>query len=151
ACRQPHPLIREVGHARPLTLTKSLLARRHCRAQHPDMRNLVRLFRSALAPLLAAALLVLSLPTFAGDAKADAALDTLFAQLRIAPNAETAQKIDQEIWAVWTTPSDPELARRMREVLVARGTGNLAAALRLLDGMVADFPDYAEGWNQRAT
>jgi tetratricopeptide (TPR) repeat protein len=115
------------------------------------MRTLVRLFRSALAPLLAAALLVLSLPALAEDAKADAALDQLFAQLRVAPDPMAAHQIDQAIWAVWTNPSDPTLNARMREVLLARGTGNIARALRLADQLVLDYPDYAEGWNQRAT
>lgn len=116
------------------------------------MRTLVRLLRSALAPLLAAALLLaLSLPVAAEDARADAALDQLFAQLRIAPDPATAHEIDQAIWAVWTNPSDPALNARMREALLARGTGNIAEALRLLDKLVVDFPDYAEGWNQRAT
>jgi tetratricopeptide (TPR) repeat protein len=115
------------------------------------MRTLVRLLRSVLAPLLAAALLALSLPVAAEDAKADAALDQLFAQLRIAPDPATAHEIDQAIWAVWTNPSDPALNARMRDVLLARGAGNIAEALRLLDQLVVDFPDYAEGWNQRAT
>jgi tetratricopeptide (TPR) repeat protein len=115
------------------------------------MRILVRLLRSTLAPLLAAALLALSLPAAAEDARVDAALDELFAQLRIAPDPATAHQIDQAIWAVWTNPSDPMLHERMRAVLLARGTGNIAEALRLLDKLVVDFPDYAEGWNQRAT
>jgi tetratricopeptide (TPR) repeat protein len=115
------------------------------------MRTLVRLLRPALAPLLAAALLALSLPAAGEDAKADAALDELFAQLRIAPDPATAHQIDQAIWSVWTNPSDPVLHERMRAVLLARGTGNIAEALRLLDKLVVDFPDYAEGWNQRAT
>jgi tetratricopeptide (TPR) repeat protein len=115
------------------------------------MRTLVRLLRSVLAPLLAAALLALSLPVAAEDARADAALDQLFAQLRIAPDPATAREIDQAIWAVWTNPSDPALNARMRDVLLARGAGNIAEALRLLDQLVVDFPDYAEGWNQRAT
>src|SRR5690606_40202851 len=46
---------------------------------------------------------------------------------------------------------DPVLHDRMREVLLARGNGNIAEALRLLDILVVDYPDYAEGWNQRAT
>ncbi|MGN6489695.1 MAG: tetratricopeptide repeat protein [Devosia sp.] len=115
------------------------------------MRTLVRLFRSALAPLLAAALLALSLPALAEDAKANAALDQLFAQLRVAPDPMAARQIDQAIWAVWTNPSDPILNARMRQVLLARGTGNIAQALRLVDQLVIDYPDYAEGWNQRAT
>lgn len=115
------------------------------------MRNLVRLVRSALAPLLAAALLSLSLPAHAEDPRAAAVLDQLFAALRTAEDPMTARELDQAIWAVWTNPSDPVLHERMRAVLYARGTGNIAEALRLLDTLVVDYPDYAEGWNQRAT
>ena len=115
------------------------------------MRILVRLLRSALAPLLAVALLSLSLPALAQDAEAEAALDELFAALRVAPDPATAQQIDQAIWQVWTNPSDPTLHARMREALIARGTGNIAEALRLLGKLVVDYPDYSEGWNQRAT
>jgi tetratricopeptide (TPR) repeat protein len=80
-----------------------------------------------------------------------AALDALFAQLRAAPDAATAQAIDDQIWSAWTTPADPDLATRMREILIARSTGKVPTALALLDELVVDYPDYAEGWNQRAT
>jgi tetratricopeptide (TPR) repeat protein len=112
------------------------------------MRTLVRLFRSALAPLIAALLVVLPL---AAPAYADEKLDALFAQLREAPDAITANRIDRAIWAEWTNPPDPELAMRMRDVLVARYSDDIAGALALLDQLVVDYPDYAEGWNQRAT
>lgn len=88
---------------------------------------------------------------FADDAADRAAIDKLFAELRVAPDAATAQAIDAQIWTYWTTPSDPILAGRMHEVLTARGMGDAAGALRLLDKLIADYPDYAEAWNQRAT
>ena len=116
------------------------------------MRNMLRLLRSALAPLLAAALLSLSLlPAHAEDPRAAAVLDQLFAALRTAQDPMTARELDRAIWAVWTNPADPVQHDRMREVLLARGNGNIAEALRLLDKLVVDYPDYAEGWNQRAT
>ncbi len=115
------------------------------------MRNLARLLRSVVAPLLAAAVLSLSLPAQAEDAKAAAVLDQLFAALATAQDPVTARELDQAIWAVWTNPSDPVLHERMREVLVARERGDIAEGLRLLDRLVVDYPDYAEGWNQRAT
>ena len=116
------------------------------------MRKMLRLLRSALAPLLAAALLSLSLlPAHAEDPRAAAVLDQLFAALRTAQDPMTARELDRAIWAVWTNPADPVQHDRMREVLLARGNGNIAEALRLLDKLVVDYPDYAEGWNQRAT
>lgn len=88
---------------------------------------------------------------FADDAADRAAIDRLFAQLRVAPDAATAQAIDAQIWTYWTTPSDPILAGRMREALTARSMGDATGAIRLLDKLIADYPDYAEAWNQRAT
>lgn len=96
-------------------------------------------------------MLALSLPAAAGDPQTDALLDTLFAQLRAAPDAVAAQQIDQAIWSVWTNPTDPALNERMRAVLQSRSAGDLEQTLRLLDTLVADYPDYAEAWNQRAT
>ncbi|WP_084646524.1 tetratricopeptide repeat protein [Devosia insulae] len=110
-----------------------------------------RLASILLRLLLGLMLLLASGVAFADDAADRAAIDKLFAQLRVAPDAETAQAIDAQIWTYWTTPSDPILAGRMREVLTARGMGDAAGALRLLDKLIADYPDYAEGWNQRAT
>lgn len=80
-----------------------------------------------------------------------AALDALFSQLRVAPDPASAQAIDHQIWAFWTTPADPDLASRMRTILMARSMGRVPTALALLDKLVVDYPDYAEGWNQRAT
>lgn len=115
------------------------------------LRNLLRP-ASLLARLLLGVLLLLSVNLARADDAADrAAIDKLFAQLRIAPDAATAQAIDRQIWTYWTTPSDPILAGRMRDALAARGMGDAAGAIRLLDKLVVDYPDYAEGWNQRAT
>lgn len=115
------------------------------------LRIPVRLASILSRLILGLALLFAANPAFADDAADRAAIDRLFAQLRVAPDAATAQAIDAQIWTYWTTPSDPILAGRMREALTARGMGDAAGALRLLDKLIADYPDYAEGWNQRAT
>jgi tetratricopeptide (TPR) repeat protein len=39
----------------------------------------------------------------------------------------------------------------MSAVLQARGRGDAIEAIQLLNLLVEDYPDYAEGWNQRAT
>lgn len=113
--------------------------------------NLVRPLQRLIRLVLGLALLFVAIPAFADEAADRAALDQLFAELRVAPDAETAHRIDERIWTYWTVPSDPILAGRMREALVARGAGDIAAAVRLLDKLIVDYPDYAEGWNQRAT
>ena len=92
-----------------------------------------------------------ALPARADEASDRAALDTLFGQLKAAANAEAADLISQQIWQIWTGPSDKALADRMKTVMVAEQSGDLPGAMLLLKALVADYPSYAEGWNQRAT
>lgn len=87
----------------------------------------------------------------ADEATHEASLDALFAELRLAPDAETAREIDRQIWIRWMTPSDPTLAGRMGEAMAARRLGDIPGAIVLLTRLIADYPTYAEAWNQRAT
>jgi tetratricopeptide (TPR) repeat protein len=114
------------------------------------LHNAVRVLLRAIAVLPLASVL-LAVPATADDARDKAALDRLFAELKMAPDATTAHQIDQRIWIYWTTPSDPGLAGRMSEALAARRMGDVPGAIILLTRLVEDYPTYAEGWNQRAT
>ena len=98
-------------------------------------------------PLLLATLA----PATAQTERETAVLDGLFDQLRSAPDESTARAITNQIWIYWTTPADPVLAARMRDVLELRQSADFPAVIALLDDIVADYPDYAEAWNQRAT
>jgi tetratricopeptide (TPR) repeat protein len=107
-----------------------------------------RIVLALLAPLSSFAL---ALPTTAQTEREKAALDTLFEQLRSAPDPQTAQLITNQIWIYWTTPADPVLAARMRDVLALRMNADFPAVIALLDEIIAEHPTYAEAWNQRAT
>ena len=117
----------------------------------------MRAIRSRLEALLRAlavlglALLVSLGPAGADEATDKAALDALFAELRLAPDAQTARSIDRKIWIYWTVPADPLLAGRMGEILTARRMADFPGAILLLDRLLEDYPTYAEAWNQRAT
>lgn len=114
------------------------------------MRRWMISHRFVLA-LLGPALVVTVPPALAQTERETAALDALFAQLAAAPDAATARQLSNQIWLYWTTPSDPDLAARMQDVLMLRRQADFPAAIALLDEIVRDHPDYAEGWNQRAT
>lgn len=116
--------------------------------------------RSALhitgKPLIAVLVLAFSAILAPPASKADStknavALDRLFAQLRIAPDEHTARSLESKIWAIWTQPDDPALAAKISDLLAARGAGDIKGAKKLADAMVKAWPDYAEGWNERAT
>jgi len=113
------------------------------------MQLVPRLIQALLGALLA--LLLFVSPAAADEAADRAALDTLFVQLHDAPDAPTAHALSNRIWALWITPSDPDLALRMRDVMEARSTRSAETTIELLDALIADYPAYAEGWNQRAT
>jgi tetratricopeptide (TPR) repeat protein len=116
------------------------------------LRHLVRSARHLAVALAIGFLLAAAAAPASAQAYVDTeALDDLFAELRVAPDAASAQRLDQQIWSLWMSPNDPGLAGRMNEVLKARTEGNPLATIELLNLLVRDYPDYAEGWNQRAT
>lgn len=113
-------------------------------------RSIIRncLLLALAGPVLAA--VVLS-PATAQTDRETAELDALFDQLKVAPDEDAARAITNKIWIYWTTPADPHLASRMQMVLLLRQEANFPGAIALLDEIIADYPSYAEGWNQRAT
>lgn len=114
----------------------------------PAVPAIVRSPLRALLALLMAFFLLL--PAHSDDAT-ERLLDDLFVQLQAAPDPIAANAVSDQIWTVWTTPTDPDLALRMRDVVEARAMMSMETTLALLDQLILDYPDYAEGWNQRAT
>jgi tetratricopeptide (TPR) repeat protein len=78
-------------------------------------------------------------------------LDTLFDALKVAPDAESAKAIEERIWATWMVSGSDTCNLLMGRVKVAADDKDLDLAIKLLDAVVALKPDYAEGWNRRAT
>lgn len=110
--------------------------------------------RKLIAPIFAVLVLALAaapLPAVADPYVDNAAIDELFEELRLADNEVEADEISRQIWSYWFMPSDAKLATRMSVAGNLIGEGNLESGLDELSGIVAEYPDYAEGWNQRAT
>lgn len=112
------------------------------------MRSLIGPIRAFLAVLV---LMAAALPVFADDYVDGAALDELFSELKIAKTAAEANDLTGQIWAIWFHPDVADLADRMQQAATASGSGDYGNALTILNGITAAYPDYAEGWNQRAT
>ena len=111
------------------------------------MRSLIGSIRA----LLMALLLVAPVPAIAGSYVDSAALDELFAELKAAPSVSEANAIVSEIWTVWFSPDNPDLKGRMGKATVAMTRGDLAEAIAVYTEVTEAYPDYSEGWNQRAT
>lgn len=87
----------------------------------------------------------------APSALADSRLDQLFERLKAAADPRAAQSIEAAIWQVWLDPKDGGANSLMRLGLEAQQRGDLYGAFALFDAIVNLKPDYAEGWNRRAT
>jgi tetratricopeptide (TPR) repeat protein len=91
--------------------------------------------------------LILALPAAADDA---AALDGLFARLKQA-DADAAARIEREIWAEWSKSGSPAMDLLLKRGRDAIEAGDIDAAIEHLTALVDHAPDFAEGWNARAT
>ncbi len=114
----------------------------------------LRWLRGILVGVVVAASLQ-GLPAF-GDVhrtgtKAQERLDDLFAKLKGAQTEEDGRRIEARIWQTWLHTDNGDVAQVMSRVQFAMRAGLLDLALGELDRIVALAPDYAEGWNQRAT
>jgi len=78
-------------------------------------------------------------------------LDTLFAALKIAPDAESAKAIEERIWALWIVSGSDTCNLLMGRVKAAADEKDYELAIRLLDAVVELKPNYTEAWNRRAT
>jgi tetratricopeptide (TPR) repeat protein len=87
------------------------------------------------------------------DANADPeeVLDRLFAQLRQADNEEMAKVLESAIQAMWLRSGSDTADVLMKQAGAAMEKKSFGSALAILDAVVELNPDFAEGWNRRAT
>jgi tetratricopeptide (TPR) repeat protein len=78
-------------------------------------------------------------------------LDRLFADLKKARSEAAAERITSEIWRSWSDSGSANINLLMEWAQRATGRREFAAALDMLDQVVLLAPDFAEGWNRRAT
>lgn len=101
-----------------------------------------------------ACLLLLAALTLPGTPLADQddpRLDRKFAQLQAAESPERVQRLTREIWTIWRAHERVDVTEAMDRATAALRAGRFARAETELDEVVEMAPDYAEGWNQRAT
>jgi tetratricopeptide (TPR) repeat protein len=58
---------------------------------------------------------------------------------------------EQGLWLLWSRSGDPAIDARMGRGIEAMQSGNLAQAISIFSGIIETRPDFAEGWNKRAT
>lgn len=78
-------------------------------------------------------------------------LDQLFVQLKREPDSNKAKRIAQKIWNRWAQSGSETVDVLMNWASIAMKDKNWSTAIDLLDQVIVIAPQYAEGWNRRAT
>ena len=78
-------------------------------------------------------------------------LDRLFFDLKRERNEKAAERIAQKIWAEWFKSGSASIDLMMTWSQEAVRAGKYHVALDFLDQIVTLQPEFAEGWNRRAT
>jgi tetratricopeptide (TPR) repeat protein len=90
-------------------------------------------------------------PAPESKAPAEADLDTLFSELKNAPNADAAKAAEAAILRRFLTSGSDTVDLLMTWAIDSMNKEDYPLALDILDNIVTIKPDYAEGWNKRAT
>jgi len=112
--------------------------------------TLSRFRLSAIGAALFLAFAIANVPDSRAD-QTDSRLPVLFAALSATDDANLGGEIAAEIWEIWLSHNDPGIAHLMSAGISAMQDGKLRAAFDAFDRIVAAAPDFAEGWNKRAT
>jgi tetratricopeptide (TPR) repeat protein len=87
----------------------------------------------------------------ARSAQNDPRLARLFDALKAAQSPDAAHVLETQIAQIWAETSDPQTRQLMGKGLSLMADDEDEAALKVFDAMVAQAPNFAEGWNKRAT
>lgn len=78
-------------------------------------------------------------------------LDDLFAHLRLATDAAEIEVLQNSIWQLWLETGDDALNKQLEAGMRALAAGDYTHAIHDFSQLIDARPDFAEGWNKRAT
>jgi len=81
----------------------------------------------------------------------DERLNDLFLTLSMSSDLPTIRKTESEIWEIWFKHPNQDVEQLMRIGMARMNYNRYADAMLIFTQLVDNFPDYAEGWNRRAT
>ena len=100
---------------------------------------------------LAAACLLAGGDAMATADQKDPRLPGLFDALKKAPSNDEAVQVEAKIWAIWLEADDPAIDKLLSEGSDAMNAEDYQTAMNRFNAIIAKKPDFAEGWNKRAT
>ena len=98
-----------------------------------------------------AALAFLALPAAAQADQNDSRLPPLFEVLRTATTPDRIGYAERFIWAIWHQSGRKDVDRLMETGIEEMGAGRLRESIATFGRIIDRAPEFAEGWNKRAT
>ena len=108
----------------------------------------MRFIAPILNTLVAAALALLAAPAWSQDRSER--VTQLLEQLRT-PDLPNWEIVEEEIYQRWALSGSPAMDLLLRRGRAALDAGDIEAALDHLTALTDHAPEFAEGWNSRAT
>jgi len=96
-------------------------------------------------------LALISLAPPVGGSQTDERLDTLFGRLKTTDNDAEGAGLTQLIWEIWHQSDNDIVNDLMSEGIGEMSVRNYERALTTFNEVVEIAPEFAEGWNKRAT
>jgi tetratricopeptide (TPR) repeat protein len=81
----------------------------------------------------------------------DDRLDGLFDILKATQDARTIQITESQIWEIWLQHANADVQQLMVVGTQRMNARRYAEAMVVFNRLIEGFPEYAEGWNKRAT
>jgi tetratricopeptide (TPR) repeat protein len=101
--------------------------------------------------LAALMMMAMAAPASGRADQSDEQLEELFNRLRSTADPLEAQIIEIHIWRIWTDSGRDDMNALVEQGAQAMAQGRLKEAIAIFDRVVTTLPDFAEGWNKRAT
>jgi tetratricopeptide (TPR) repeat protein len=67
------------------------------------------------------------------------------------PDEDTRDQVEQALWRIWARSGDPEVDRLYQTGIQQMNAGDLQQSIVTFTRIIELKPDFAEGWNKRAT
>lgn len=95
--------------------------------------------------------MLLSLPSIVLADQKDPRLNELFFNLKIVSTLSEAEYLSDNIWNIWSSHLDEKINRALSNGKIAASNQEHKLALQYFNQVIELDPDFAEGWNKRAT
>ena len=81
----------------------------------------------------------------------DPRLNNLFKKLNETENQDEIRDLISDIWNIWYEVDDPKVIEYFEKGIQAMNLRNYPLAIRFFNKLIEEDPNFAEGWNKRAT